>query len=1474
MAAVTAEVNYSGCSVPESLGRAFLVNNGTENVEHPIKRRKLASAPQSLRAINGLSASRVPRGYITLSRVHLQLNFAPLDTTGDLTHSAEVISDLPVVIHAIRCPPVQSATSANGGNIDNRIQLKLLAISGQTVLFTDQITNAEVIDAIGADLILASNLICADRFIKIAPSVCYQATLHRYPNGSSFGLEVTILWKDSADIPDIRRLSPDAIRVFSKYVLKESDYRFAENGTYDQKKVRLGQGPSWSPRDFYDNVYVPPNSPTDPEMDFAIPGTQLFPFQRRAVRWLLQREGAVEMKAENDLPASFFQITDADGAVCYASHLFMIVISDFSGWNDAYKTLKGGLLAEEMGLGKTVEMISLICLHRRDLLSESKSSSRTGDLTPSGATLIITPPAILEQWKEELLLHAPALRVFHYEGINRHQEVPEKSLIEMLAGHDVVLTTYNVLSREIHYSENAPERNLRHQKRFKPRRSPLVQIHWWRTCLDEGQMIESGISAAAKVARLIPRQMAWVVTGTPIRKDITDLLGILLFLRLEPYCGSFWNRLCLSFRPVLAHIVNTTALRHSKDRIRSELRLPPQKRVVVTIPFTAIEEQNYKQLYEQMCEECGLDLSGAPISDDWNPDDWPVIEKMRSWLVRLRQTCLHPAGNRRRGLTAGFNGPLRRVEDVLEAMIDQNTLLIHAEERSDLFSKLRRGQMLENALQKVQARDLWASCLSKANEIVESSRDRLRTEIERVRALPRGSTNQELEFIDAANHDDNNRISAYRSRLRNALEVQHMTLFFLGNAYYQIKSDPKLTDPESDAFKFLEKQEEEAYAIAKSVRKEMLTDVSGKVGNYMKTIKEMLRNKRFVVIPKMKPHLYSTGIEARRVLENFEDFCEAMNEHAAQYDKWRLTMVHLLSQSLIDQEDESELQGDEYERSTTHQSEMYVYMEALRAMYADRHDCLTGQKNVLIAHEVKGGIIQAQKGEGPSPELYLKIMNVRSRIRPDPQFGSLRGIISELRSLTTSLEWQATEGSTRAQAELEIVSRVLKNASTMAAEHAKVNSSLEREVEMFRDTMNCRLEYYRRLQLISDSVATFDESSVGKPLDEVAFEAKVKEEKDRIGKISALRAKHRYLIHLRDEPDTDESTCVICQSTIEEGVMTHCGHQFCLECLRLWYVAHRTCPSCKLRLKAPSDFHPISYKSREIIVQQERAPTDVGSERSSSQGSIYNDISSSTLNEIKQIDLDCSFGTKIDTIARHVIWLRENDPGAKTIVFTQWSCEMLASAFKRFRIGFSSVDSKGGVQQFKSDPALECLLLHARAHASGLNLVCATHVIFCEPLINTAIELQAIARVHRIGQQRPTTVWMYLVADTVEQSIYDLSVSRRLAHIAQKTRAQEFNLPQASKCGAHETANGNLTETAIDAANSLEIEDAPLTKMMASGVSGGELVQKDDLWLCLFGGSNRNKRAKDGTIMNAEGEVARFLRGEAAEQRRAAAANA
>ena len=50
-------------------------------------------------------------------------------------------------------------------------------------------------------------------------------------------------------------------------------------------------------------------------------------------------------------------------------------------------------------------------------------------------------------------------------------------------------------------------------------------------------------------------------------------------------------------------------------------------------------------------------------------------------------------------------------------------------------------------------------------------------------------------------------------------------------------------------------------------------------------------------------------------------------------------------------------------------------------------------------------------------------------------------------------------------------------------------------------------------------------------------------------------------------------------------------------------------------------------------------------------------------------------------------------------------------------------------------------------------------------------------------------------------------------------------------------------EQTIEAANSYELQQAPLDKLLARGPGGGELVQRDDLWECLFGNPRVAKKS-------------------------------
>ena len=73
----------------------------------------------------------------------------------------------------------------------------------------------------------------------------------------------------------------------------------------------------------------------------------------------------------------------------------------------------------------------------------------------------------------------------------------------------------------------------------------------------------------------------------------------------------------------------------------------------------------------------------------------------------------------------------------------------------------------------------------------------------------------------------------------------------------------------------------------------------------------------------------------------------------------------------------------------------------------------------------------------------------------------------------------------------------------------------------------------------------------------------------------------------------------------------------------------------------------------------------------------------------------------------------------------------------------------------------EVFLISLKAGGTGLNLTAADYVIHLDPWWNPAVEDQATDRVHRIGQQRPVTVYRLVTENTVEEKILRLHETKR-----------------------------------------------------------------------------------------------------------------
>jgi len=497
----------------------------------------------------------------------------------------------------------------------------------------------------------------------------------------------------------------------------------------------------WSPLDFYEAAYVP--SKDDPISDsITIPGmtSTLYPFQRRTLQWLLRREGIEWIKTGDDasgivqeideespgcLPLSFREVHDLKGTPCYLSKVFHLISTDLAQFRASEQLLKGGILAEEMGLGKTLETIGLILLHPRPEGGPEPNFLDPNNVSPINATLIVTPASLRRQWMDELSRHAPHLRVMHYSGCKTKTREEEVDLICELSEQDIVITTYSVLATELNYVLEPPARAMRHERKYYRTKSPLMQLLWWRVCLDEAQMIESGVSRAAEVAKLIPRVNAWGITGTPVKNAVQDLRGLLIFLRYEPFnfLTESWKDLTTRYKPIFRQLFNTLALRHTKAMVRDEIRLPRQNRYVITMPFAAVEEQHYQSMFKKMIEECHLDTQGTPLVPEWKSEDYH--EKMSSWLNRLRQAALHPEVLIRRLYGGTKNRPMRTVDEVLDAMIEQNEKTILSEQRSYLMSMLTRGQLLENGPRVKEALAIWEKVRDEIGLMVDEAQKKL-----------------------------------------------------------------------------------------------------------------------------------------------------------------------------------------------------------------------------------------------------------------------------------------------------------------------------------------------------------------------------------------------------------------------------------------------------------------------------------------------------------------------------------------------------------------------------------------------------------------------------------------------------------------------------------------------------------------------------------------------------------------------------
>ena len=205
-----------------------------------------------------------------------------------------------------------------------------------------------------------------------------------------------------------------------------------------------------------------------------------------------------------------------------------------------------------------------------------------------------------------------------------------------------------------------------------------------------------------------------------------------------------------------------------------------------------------------------------------------------------------------------------------------------------------------------------------------------------------------------------------------------------------------------------------------------------------------------------------------------------------------------------------------------------------------------------------------------------------------------------------------------------------------------------------------------------------------------------------------------------------------------ELVITPCAHVYCKACFQRVAKEHGSCPTCRGAV-APGDC---------TMLTAEAADGPAGAEQRGA--AAYGE-----------------FGSKIAQVVFRLLQIRAQDPSAKCLVYCQFdelSAKVLR-ALQHYRVPALSLHGSAAemgsqLRKFTTAGGAQWVLLCSlQKKAAGMNLQCASHVLFVHPFYGRtadyteAWEAQAIGRVYRQGQRKQVHVHRFVSLGTVEQEL-------------------------------------------------------------------------------------------------------------------------
>ena len=140
--------------------------------------------------------------------------------------------------------------------------------------------------------------------------------------------------------------------------------------------------------------------------------------------------------------------------------------------------------------------------------------------------------------------------------------------------------------------------------------------------------------------------------------------------------------------------------------------------------------------------------------------------------------------------------------------------------------------------------------------------------------------------------------------------------------------------------------------------------------------------------------------------------------------------------------------------------------------------------------------------------------------------------------------------------------------------------------------------------------------------------------------------------------------------------------------------------------------------------------------------------------------------SKLQTALDYIEMLSHNH--GKVLVFSQFvgALEEMERVLGERKIRYEKIygdmrDRVSPIERFQKDKDIKVFLISIKAGGVGLNLTAANNVILLDDWWNPAVEDQAFARAHRIGQKQNVMVFRFICKDTVEEKVLQLQEQKR-----------------------------------------------------------------------------------------------------------------